>query len=191
MRSFQFIASGIDVLPVMHAIERKAHLWNDNQVRQRFDGSPHAAVDDILLRFEDISPDVAALPPAEIERALSRAPRIFQPAWAELPEVRPMLSALLARVGAYELARVLITRLRPGEQILAHADTQGEYANLPDIARYHVVLQGRPGSVFNCGNESVCMETGTAWWFDAHQVHSVVNASDDDRIHLLIDARVM
>jgi quercetin dioxygenase-like cupin family protein len=34
------------------------------------------------------------------------------------------------------------------------------------------------------------METGSAWWFNAHKCHWVVNDSADDRIHMLVDVRL-
>ena len=90
---------------------------------------------------------------------------------------------------AYELGRVLITRIPPGGQILPHRDDAGEYVNMRDIARYHVVIQGLPGSLYHCGNETVNMRTGQIWWFNAKLDHAVINESADDRIHLLCDVR--
>lgn len=193
MRCFQRIATGVDVLPLLHAIQRKPYLWGGDPVRTTFPGSPHAEVDDILLRFEEMDPELVALATngdAVARDELEGAPRTWRPAWRELPEAKPAIMALLHRVGAYELARVMITRLRPGGRIYEHADTEGEYANLSDIARYHMALQGLPGSLFNCGSETVQMASGDVWWFDAHQSHSCLNGSTDDRIHMLIDARL-
>ncbi len=189
MRNFMQVGNDAPVLPLLMALQRKPELWNRATLRQDFPGSPHAAVDDIWLRMEDIGhldpadPDLGAKSEA--------AERIWQPAWFELPEARGLVVPLMQRVGAYELARVIITRLPPGKSILPHADTQGAYANLPDIARYHIVLQGLPGSLFHAGDETVTMLTGSVWWFDAHQVHACDNFSADDRLHLLVDVRVI
>lgn len=193
MRNFQRIANGVDVGPLAHALQRKPYLWGADTIRTTFPNSPHEQVDDVLLRFEAMDPKVlsaAGFGDARAIRKLEAAPRVWREAWGELPEAKPLITALLLRVGAYELARVMITRLKPGAVILPHADTEGTYANLPDIARYHMVLQGLPGSLFHCGHETVNMLTGEVWWFDAHQVHSVQNNSTDDRIHMLIDARL-
>lgn len=189
MRSFLKIADGIEVFPVVHALQQRPHLWNQDRCRTTFPGSPHAEVDDILLRFEDYDPAALEL---DIEQAFVTAQREWRPAWWELRSVtQGMIGALMLRVGAYELARVIITRLKPGGRILPHADIKGEYANLPDIGRYHVVLQGLPGSLFACGEDTVCMQTGEAWWFDAHQPHECMNNSADDRLHMLVDVRLM
>lgn len=188
MRCFQKLASGVNVAPLAHALQRKPHLWNADRLRTTFEGSPHAEVDDILLRFEDLK-----LQPADegFQEHAEGAERVFKPAWSELSEVRPIVLGLMHNIGAYELARLMITRLKPGGRIAAHADTQGKYANFPDIGRYHIVVQGLPGSVFACGGEQVQMLTGEVWWFDAHDIHEVLNASGDDRIHMLMDARLM
>lgn len=58
-----------------------------------------------------------------------------------------------------------------------------------DIARYHLVVQGLPGSMYRCGEEEVCMQTGETWWFNAHLEHEIRNGSADDRIHLMCDLR--
>jgi hypothetical protein len=188
LRNFQRLATGVNVAPLSHALQRKPHLWNADRLRTTFEGSPHAQVDDILLRFEDLS-----LQPDEpgFQEHAENAERVFKPAWSELPEARAIILPLMQGVGAYELARAMVTRLRPGGRITPHADTNGKYANLPDIGRYHVVIQGLVGSVFACGEERVEMLTGDVWWFNAHEVHECINCSGDDRIHMLVDVRLM
>lgn len=85
------------------------------------------------------------------------------------------------------LGRAMITRLAPGKQIYAHADVLGRYANT--YKRFHVPLQSSPGCIFCAGDEQVQMRPGEVWDFNAHAVHQVVNNSDSDRIHLIIDIR--
>lgn len=188
MRRFLKIVEGVDVFPTVQALQRREDLWNADPIRTTFPGSPHAEADDVLLRFEEIG---AAPDDPDLDAKSEAAPRTFRPAWNALPQVRNLLGPLMMRVGAYELTRVLITRLKPGGRIGAHADVRGTYANLPDIARYHLVLQGLPGSLFHCGEETVQMLTGEVWSFDARSVHMVENNSADDRIHLLADMRLM
>ena len=175
--------------PLALALARQPGLWNADRSRTSFAGSPHGQADDILLRFEDLAGvDINA---PDLNEQIDRAPRVWREAWGKLPEVRPIISALMARVGAFELARVTITRLSPGKVIAPHADTQGSYANSPEGARYHVVVQGEPGSLFHCGGETVNMRTGDVWWFNHREVHMVENNSAQDRIHLLIDLALM
>lgn len=183
MRNFIRLAEGVDVFPVLNAVHR-LDLWKKD-VRTQFEGSPFRETEEIILRFfpwdETTNLDNV---PQQLETQ-------FTEAWGRLPELRPVLLDLMRRVGAYSLERVFISRLAPGGRILPHSDTRGPYANLPDLARYHVVLQGRPGSLFRCGDETVQMKTGDVWGFNARIEHEVINNSDDDRIHLLADMRLM
>lgn len=183
MRNFHRIAEGVNVAGLLHAIIRQPELWNQNRFRTEFPSTPHVDVDDIWLRFSD---------PAKCDTTsniIGDDKPIWYPATTHLPESRPIIQSVMTAVNAYELGRVLITRIPPGGKILAHRDDAGEYVNMRDIARYHVVLQGLPGSLFHCGNETACMRTGEVWWFNAHESHAVENNSTDDRIHLLVDVR--
>jgi hypothetical protein len=182
LRNFDLIASGLDVAPLRHAIARQSGLWNRQTFRTTYEGTPHVGVDDIWLRFAPEETD--------FKGAISDTAPVWHPAAARLPQARKIVLDLMAFLGAYELGRLLITRVRPGGRILPHADTDGAYVTIPDMARYHVVLQGLPGSLFRCGTETVCMETGSVWWFDAAEEHEVVNNSEDDRIHMLVDLRL-
>lgn len=187
MRYFHRIAEGVDTMPLLHALARQPGLWNSNTFRTRFPGTPHAEADDILLRFSDparCTPDQPG-----VGNVIGDDRPVWHPAARALPQAKAVVLALMARVEAYELGRVLVTRLRPGARILPHADRDGAYVQAPDRARYHVVLQGLPGSLYRCGDETVCMRTGEVWWFDAHAEHEVANNSADDRIHLLVDVR--
>ena len=172
-------------MPLLQALHRHPHLWNADRVRQDFSNStrelvadsPHAQVDDILLRFSDTSaPDIGdQLICANTE------------AFAALPQARPLVLGLMREVEGTVLGRAMITKLAPGKCITPHADTRGRYANY--YKRYHLVLQSEPGSVFRANDEQVQMRAGEVWHFDAHAMHEVVNNSADDRIHLIVDVR--
>jgi len=183
LRNFDKIMDGVNVGPLAHALVRNPDLWNKNTFRTSFENTPHKDVDDIWLRFSDPSHLEA------IEKVINDAGSVWYPAKEALPEARPIINGLMSQVRAYQLERVLITRIPPGGVILPHADNHGDYVHAGDIARYHVVIQGLPGSMFRCGEETVCMRTGEVWWFNAHVEHEVANHSADDRIHLLVDVR--
>jgi len=114
---------------------------------------------------------------------------VWYPAASKLPEVKPLVLNLMRYLDAYSVGRILITRIAPGGRILPHADVDGDYVHLDDISRYHLIVQGLAGSMFRCGDETVRMQTGDVWWFDAHIEHDVTNNSADDRIHLIADIR--
>lgn len=173
MRYFQKLVEGVQVLPVLHALVRKPHLWNVDRLRTTFEGTPHAQVDDVLLRFGKADGD-------DLE-ATDRAAMTETAA-------KPLLLNVMQLVSGSRLGRAVVTKLEPGRKIMPHADVKGAYCDY--YTRYHLVLQGLPGSLFTCGDETVNMRTGELWYFDAHAEHSVMNNSPDDRIHLLVDVRI-
>ena len=161
-------------MPLMHALVLNPELWDEDMMRTTFEGSPHKEVSDILLRFG--KPDGDDLMVAD------------RPGIQKLPMAKTLALDLMRGVGGTQLGRMVITRLDPGKKILPHNDVKGIYCNW--YSRYHVVLQGLPGSLFSCGDETVNMRTGEIWWFDAHAEHFVANNSGDDRVHMLVDVRI-
>jgi hypothetical protein len=183
MRNFLKIAEGIDVMPLLHAVQRQPELWNNNRLRQTFDNSPHSQVDDIWLRFNDTTEFEKTGVPAVI---MDEHESICYPAWFKLPQVQQLVFDLMRRVEGVRLGRVLITRLAPGKCVAPHIDS-GSHAEYYE--RYHIILQNYPGSIFRAGAESVCMKPGECWWFQNQQEHEVINNSADDRITLIVDVR--
>lgn len=174
MRYFHKIAEGVAVLPILHTLMRNQHLWDQDTTRTTFENTPHGEVSDIILRFGE--PDGNDLEAED------------RPAMAALPGVKELSLDLMRMVRGSRLGRVVITKLESGKKILPHADTQGLYSKY--YTRYHIVLQGLPGSIFGCGDEVVNMLTGEIWWFDASAEHFLQNNSKDDRVHLLVDVRI-
>ncbi len=175
MNNFQRLAENVDVMPLMHAIQRQSDLWNANRLRTSFKGSAMVEVSDILLHFGTSREDMAC---------------VFQPAYFRLPQVRGLLSAIRNHVNGYQMERVLISKLEPGARVLPHTDTDG-YAGQVGLVRYHLVLQGLPGNLYTCGAEQVDMRTGELWWFDPTQMHSCHNTGKEARVHLMADFRIL
>lgn len=185
MKHFLKIGEGIDVMPLLNAAIRQPKIWNDNPLRQKFEGSPHADVEDIWLRFTDMAKFEHT---GDLKVIGDDLECLAYPAWHALPQAHHMIFNTMRRVEAERLGRVMITKLEPGKTIKPHSDVLGAYAGY--YSRYHIPLQSLPGAVFKAGNEQVYMQAGEVWWFDASAVHEVVNNSCDDRIHLIIDVRV-
>jgi hypothetical protein len=183
VRNFQMVGT-VDPVPLLMALQMRPELWNAHRFRTTYTGTPHTEIDDILLRFS--APEKTA-DPDDVRDVLEDLEPVFYPAWRELPQVRPIVFDLMRRMEAVSLGRVIITRLRPGGRIALHADTDGNYVARDDGMRFHVVLQGLPGSLYHCGPETTQMLSGSVWWFNHKEVHSVDQNSADDRIHLLVD----
>lgn len=178
MRNFLKIADGVDVLPVLHALALNDDLWNSTTLRTLYPESPHHEADDILLWFNDLTQDPAAI-------ADDKAVVAF-PAWDRLPQVRPIIFDLMRRVEGVQLGRVMITRLKPGGQIYPHEDA-GAPAEF--YSRYQLSLQCAPGCLFHCGDETAYFAPGSVWWFDNQKTHSVQQNGADERLTLIIDIR--
>lgn len=185
MRNFLKIAQGIDVMPLLVALRQHPDLWDQNTLRTTHEMTPHKQVSDIWLRFNDLE---AYQKTGDVASVIDEHESICYPAFHALPQARNLIMALMARVEGIRLGRCLITRMKPGTKIDPHVDG-GEHAAYYE--RYHIVLQGLPGSVFRCGDEHVQMLSGEVWWFDNAVEHEVINNSADDRLHLIVDIKAI
>lgn len=193
MKNFQLISQGIDTIPLMNALVRQPELWNAERLRTTHPFTPHSQVDDILLRFNDLEPYKKAAaegkPISEYAgTVLDEQESICHPAWYALPQAHGIIFDLMHYLRAVRLGRVLVTRLGPGKKIDPHVDS-GDHAAYYD--RYHVVLQNNPGSLFRCGEEKVQMRVGEIWWFQNSIEHEVINNSNDDRLTMILDFRML
>jgi hypothetical protein len=93
------------------------------------------------------------------------------------------LRHVLGGLGAV-LGRVRLMRLAPGAEVAPHVDTN-HYWN--ERVRVHVPIMTSPSVQFFCGDASVHMGAGECWIFDTWKLHRVTNASDQNRIHLVVD----
>jgi hypothetical protein len=193
MKNFQLIAQGIHVMPLALALHTHEHLWNQHALRTATPGSPHREIDDIWLRMNDLSKcRQADVDPGPI---VDHRECINYPAFQELPEARALVQMLAATVSCSRIGRCLVSRLAPGKAILPHKDIGDDlsiyYDNEAYYSRFHIVIQGYPGSTFRCEDETVTMQTGEIWWFRNDLDHEVINNSRDDRIHLVADIRTL
>lgn len=183
MKNFFKICDGVDTTPLLLALQQQPELWNQHLLRTTHENTPHAQVDDIWLRFNDIEQfKNEGADPAILDQHES----VNYPAFAKLPEARFMVFQLMSRVQGERLGRVLITRVRPGRRIAPHVDS-GDHAAYYE--RFHIVLQSAPGCLFRADDEQVQMKTGELWWFQNKSMHEVINNSVEDRIHLIVDIR--
>lgn len=190
MRKFHCITAGVDIQRA--ALElAKTDLWNRNTLRKDHPSGVFRAVDDIWLRMADMQRCAQAGTDPSVR--FDHRESVNYPAWYELHNCRTLVMQLMATVGGIRLGRSLISRLRPGARMLPHSDIGKDltiyYDNEPYYSRYHIVIQGYPGSLFRCEDETVCMQTGQVWWFRNDLEHEVINNSSEDRIHIVTDIR--
>lgn len=100
------------------------------------------------------------------------------------PRIMEFLTDLALAQRESRLARALIVRLAPGQQVAPHIDEGAYYAKSD---RYHAVLQSA-GSVMTVdGVDSEPWMPGEVWWFDNKRTHSARHAGGDWRVHIIFD----
>jgi hypothetical protein len=186
MKNFMRIGVGLDTVPLNLAIQRRPEIWKADTYLRDYPQGPFGQIESIILRFPPRSVH-------ETEEALKKHLENFdqhecvdQEAYKALPEARPIVMGLMARVAGERLGRVIVNKIAPGGRIFPHADTP-EHAQYWD--RFHVVLQSAPGVYFRTGDEDVYMAPGETWWFQNAEEHEVINNSPCDRIHMVVDIR--
>ena len=80
--------------------------------------------------------------------------------------------------------RSRLMKLEGNCEVSAHTDTNYHWHNR---VRIHIPIITNPDVIFHCGADSVHMQAGECWIFDAWQQHRVINASDKTRVHLVVD----
>ena len=178
MKNFQLLDSGIDVQPLLDAIERRPEMWKDITIRQEFEGTCHADTETIFL----VGPDEFT-----VESYMGTTSAIPYHACVELSEeLDPILNHFFGNViQATEIGRILIVKLKAGGKVLEHID-EGTYADY--YSRFHICLSGDEGSTLTAGDETQHFAKGEAWWFNHKALHSAENVSDKPRIHMILDA---
>ena len=188
MKNFLQIANGLNVTPLMLAIQRRPDLWKEDTYLRDYPQGPFKAVESIMLRF----PVKTVHETEEAVKEHLNAPHYDQhenidyPAYKILTEARPLIMNLMTFVSGERLGRVMINKIAPGGVIYPHADTP---AHAEYYDRFHIVISSSPGVVFRCGSEKVYMATGDCWWFQNAEEHEVINNSASDRIHMIVDIR--
>lgn len=181
LQNFRHLCSGVDVAPLLSALERKPFLFDQITARQSTPGSPHRYTKAVFLRWCQTQ---------TVEAAFTEIPAIDYPALAELPEAFPLICEIMKQAESRELGRVLITDLASGGVITPHPD-EGTVADYYE--RFHLPLQSDDGNWFfshlpkSKAREVVHMQPGEIWWFNHKRVHELENRSHRPRLHLIVD----
>lgn len=188
MRNFLKIATGFDVTPLLFSLNRQSNLWGMDRYWKDHPVPVFRDVDTIMLRFPEKIPYEFESDQKRFEylSGIDQMECSDQTAMDFLPESRPIIFGLMARVQGERLGRVMINRLPPGASIPAHSDVDpiNKYYD-----RFHCVLQSNPLVSFMCGDELFPMQSGEIFWFENALEHSVQNNGNEDRISLIIDVK--
>ena len=106
------------------------------------------------------------------------------PAMDHAPYIESILSILPGNCH-----RVRLMRLEAGRKIYWHHD--GFLFGLDRrIARFHIPIRTNPGVQLQVGHEDCHWQAGGLYFLDNSFPHRLVNAGDQDRIHLVFDMEV-
>jgi hypothetical protein len=176
VKNFAQLTGKVDTKPLLTALEQNANLWNIIDFRKRTPIT-HDEVDDIILRFDDITRYSGGMDCVN-----------YLPYKQLCPAVEQALSAVKHMVNGDKIGRLVITRISPGKGVKPHIDTDRASQH---YRRYHLCLYGVEGNTFTAGDETVTMRTGEVWWFDNTITHHCMNTGSEDRIHLIFDISVL
>lgn len=103
------------------------------------------------------------------------------------PELEDLVEPIISELeGLHDGQRgnVLLIKLKAGRSIASHRDG-GEY--LDSARRHHIAIITSDETKFGVGDEEISMTEGVCWEINNSRVHYVINDSDTDRVHLLVD----
>ena len=181
MKNLHPIASGVNVRPLVDAIHRNPSVWNRHPQRTESPNSPHYEMDDIWLRYNDIT--VVDVNSKEFHE---QHDAVWYPAANLLPQAFPIIFDLMRKVEGEHLGGVLVTRIHPGKQCRPHID-EGWHAQYYD--KYAVQLESAPGQTFHVEDEVLYATPGDVYMFDNSKLHWVLNNSNHDRMTMIVCIR--
>lgn len=167
------VTTGINVTPMLWALQRNPQLWNEHPGRTQDPNSPHHGVDDIWCRY------------AQLEDAKVPGPHesVWYPGIENKLPVRELVYPLMRFVEGDRLGGVLITRIRAGRSVKPHHD-DGWHAKY--YQKFAIQIQSSPGQFFCFEDAKLEPLPGDVYWFDNSFTHWVTNDTDHDRITMIV-----
>lgn len=99
-------------------------------------------------------------------------------------EMQAIYERLKAHYGSGYPVRALFARLPPDARVHPHSDAG---FSLTNSHRVHLPVVTHPNAWFTVGGETRAVPYGELWEINNQREHSVHNAGDRDRVHLLVD----
>lgn len=165
------IGEGVNVAPLLWALQANPQLWNEHSGRTKPADSPHREIDDIWVRYAP-----------EGSSGAEPHDSIWYPS-AEFLPVREIVFPLMSMLDGERLGGVLITRIKAGHACYPHID-QGWHARY--YSKVAVQVQSAPGQFFCFEGERLESKPGDIYTFDNSFSHWVTNNTEHDRITLIV-----
>ena len=183
IKSHQLICSNLNVLPLQQELLANHNEFGKYNYRGNFPNSPHAQMNDIWARYNDIRPFEAK---GSLEGFDAEHDSMWYPVINKIPSVKKVVFDLMRTVEGERLGGILITKLPANGHIARHTDS-GWHAQYYD--KFYVPILNDKGSIFGFDDGVIEPELGQAWWFDNSNPHWVDNNSKTDRIAMIVCIR--
>lgn len=164
-----------DVTAVREEIAAWDQLWDDFDVRTTHDDCPFTGTHDIWLRGPDLE-RFAEIGGGEHES-------IWLPASESLVHTRQFVEQVASYHDAERLGAVLITKIPSGAYVYPHTD-QGWHAEY--YKKLYLSVESNVYQAFHMLDGAHVTLPGESFWFVNQQEHWVTNASQEDRVSLII-----
>ena len=168
----QKLAEGLNVTPLLWALQENPQLWNMHSQRTESQESPHREVSDIWVRYA---------PPEESDK-----PGPHESVWypeADVLPVRDLVYPLMHAARGERLGGILITKIPAGKECKPHSDN-GWHARY--YSKFAIQIQSAPGQRFCFDNEYLEPRPGDLYTFENAYTHWVTNPTPYDRITLIV-----
>lgn len=172
----KLLQHGLPVAQTYWTLLSNPQLWNEFTARTENPTSPHHELDDIWLRFGEVS-DCKENTPHDAK---------WYPSADLFPEVKKMAKDLMFSFDGVELGGVLITRIPPGKECKPHKDI-GWHAQRYE--KFAVQITSAPGQKFCFEGQEIETKPGDLFWFDNQYEHWVTNDTPYERITLIFCIR--
>jgi len=183
VKTHQLVCDNLNVLSLQKELLDNYDEFDKYDYRRTFQNSPHAQMQDIWARYNDVRPFEAK---GSLQGFEAEHDSIWYPVIDKIPSVKKVVFDLMRIVDGERLGGVLITKLPAGGHIAKHTDS-GWHAQYYD--KFYVPILNAKGSVFGFEDGTIDPELGQAWWFDNSNPHWVDNDSDTDRIAMIVCIR--
>ena len=181
--SHELVCNTLDVLPLQKELLENYDKFDRYDYRRTFANSPHAQMQDIWARYNDVTPFEAK---GNLEGFNEEHDSVWYPVVESIPAIKKVVFDLMRIVDGERLGGVLITKLPANGHIARHTDS-GWHAQYYDT--FYVPILNAKGSVFGFDDGVIDPELGQAWWFDNSNPHWVDNDSDTDRLSMIVCIR--
>lgn len=181
MGFMQKIMSGVKVDELLDQVQSKPDLWDRYTMRTKLlPNSAHRDVQDIWIRYNDWS----NFDPENPQDFSNEHESVYYSAYYEIPALKPIIEGIMAITDGAELGGVLLTKITAGKRVYPHKDSGWHVETYRN--KVLLLLSSDKGQSFNFGEEKHEGQSGDVFLFDNRAEHEVINASDTDRISLIL-----